>query len=295
MLLTWSTAGCLTVCLIGLTVLLRPGRAAWSAWAAPLAWEAAIIFALYTLWQKAGDMAVTHVTGAVAHADWVWRVERDLHLPSERDLQNLVLPHPHLVEFLNGYYAVVHVPALVVFLVWLFLRHPESYPRWRNVGALLTGAALLIQLIPVAPPRLMPQLGFVDTALRYGESVYGAGGIRNAPQLAAMPSLHVGWAVFVAVVTIVVSSSKWRWLVLAHPATTVFVVVATANHWWLDGIVAAALLPLAIVVEAGARRVLQPLWARVRVWTLIGGSDPEPAPAPVVARQVTPAPVSGTP
>jgi hypothetical protein len=79
---------------------------------------------------------------------------------------------------------------------------------------------------------------------------------------------------------------------------TVLAVVATANHWWLDGIVAAALLPLAILVEAGARRVLQPLWAKIRVWPPIGPQpqpEPLPAPAPVVARQVTPAPVSGTP
>lgn len=291
MLLTWSTAACLTVCLIGLAALLHRGRAAWSVWVAPLAWEAAIVFALYTLWQKGGDMGVTHVDGAANHALWIWRVERDVHLPSERSLQSLVLPHPHLVQALNAFYATVHVPALVIFLVWMFLRHPESYRRWRNVGALVTGAALAIQLIPVAPPRLMPQLGFVDTALRYGQSVYGAGGIRNAPQLAAMPSVHVGWAVFVAVAVISVSPSRWRWLVLAHPAVTVFAVVATANHWWLDGIVAAALLPLAIGVEAGARWLLQPLWARARAWSPIGGPEPEP----VLARRVRPAPASGTP
>jgi hypothetical protein len=92
----------------------------------------------------------------------------------------------------------------------------------------------------------------------------------------------------------VVSTSRWRWLILAHPAMTVFAVVATANHWWLDGIVAAALLPLAIVIEAGARRLLQPLWAKARAWSPIG-LDPDPEPEPALVRRVRPAPASGTP
>jgi hypothetical protein len=180
----------------------------------------------------------------------VWRVERDTHLLSERTVQQLVLPHPAVVEALNVFYAVVHVPALIIFLIWLYFRHGRAYPHWRNVGAILTGACLLIQMIPVAPPRLLPELGFVDTAVRYGQSVYGPNGIRIAPQLAAMPSVHVAWAVYIAVVVIAVSPSRWRWWVLLHPALTVFAVVATANHWWLDGIVGAALLPLSMAAEA---------------------------------------------
>ncbi len=218
---------------------------------------------LYAFWMKAADWAVTSSAGAAAHGRWVWRVERDLHLPSEVSVQHLVLPHPLWVQAVNGFYAIVHVPALVVFLIWLFFRHPGVYTRWRNVGAILTGACLLIQMIPVAPPRLLPDLGFVDTAVRYGQSVYGTGGLKIAPQLAAMPSVHVGWAVFIAVVVIVVSRSPWRWLVIAHPVLTTFAVVATANHWWLDGIVAAALLPAAIAAEAAARSVWALASARV--------------------------------
>src|SRR6202035_1447643 len=107
----------------------------------------------------------------------------------------------------NGFYAVVHVPALIIFLVWLYFRHPERYCRWRNVGAVLTAACFRTEMIPVAPPRLLPQRGFVDTPVRYGQSVYGTGGIKSAPQLAAMPSVHVGWAVFIAVAVISVHTS----------------------------------------------------------------------------------------
>ena len=58
--------------------------------------------------------------------------------------------------------------------MWIFLRHRDQYPPWRNVIAILTFGCLAIQLIPVAPPRLLPELGFVDTAHLYGQSVYGA-------------------------------------------------------------------------------------------------------------------------
>ena len=94
-----------------------------------------------------------------------------------------------------------------------------------------------------------------------------------------MPSVHVGWAVFIAVAVITVSPSRWRWLVLAHPLLTTLAVVATANHWWLDGIVAAALLPVAMGVEAAAAAA----WARVAPpeRALAGAGRDHPAPARV--------------
>jgi len=252
MLLSWSAAAIAASCLAALSILLRRTQPQRLRIVGPLAWETAVVLSLYAFWMKGADWAVTRASGATAHGLWIWRVEHDVHLPSEVWVQHLVLPHPLWVQAVNGFYAVVHVPALIIFLVWLYFRHPDRYPRWRNVGAVLTGACLLIQMIPVAPPRLLPQLGFVDTAVRYGQSVYGTGGIKIAPQLAAMPSVHVGWAIFIAVAVISVSPSRWRWWVLAHPVLTMLAVVATANHWWLDGIVAGALLPVAVAVEAMA-------------------------------------------
>ena len=118
-----------------------------------------------------------------------------------------------------------------MFLVWLFVRHRDRYPSVRTTLAWTTLVCLLIQLVPVAPPRLLPS--FVDTATTYGQSVYSLG---LAPdQLSAMPSVHVAWAVLVGWAVVRISTSPWRWWVLAHPVLTVFVVVATANHFWLDG------------------------------------------------------------
>ena len=264
---TWAAAAAGTLFVVGIALRLS-GRAAKRS---DLSVETAIVLGLYALWQEGGSIALNHVEGAVGNARWVWHAQRFLHLPSEVDVQGLVLSHPLWVEAVNGFYDIVHVPALIGFLLWLYFRHRGDYNKWRTIGAVLTGACLLIQTIPVAPPRLLPGLGFVDTAMRYKESVYAPGGIGDATQLAAMPSVHVAWAVFIAVAVISVSRSRWRWAVLAHPAATVFAVVATANHWWLDGIVAAALLPLCALACALVSRCLRAVLGRPPVL--------EPAPA----------------
>jgi MFS superfamily sulfate permease-like transporter len=98
--------------------------------------------------------------------------------------------------------------------------------------------------------------GMVDTAVRYGQSVYGSVAGFNADQLSAMPSVHVGWALLVALVVVQVSKSRWRWLALAYPALTVLAVTVTANHYWLDGIVAALLLGLVLLVQRAGRVAL---------------------------------------
>ena len=85
---------------------------------------------------------------------------------------------------------------------------------------MFTGASLLIQLIPVAPPRLLPMTGMVDTAVQYGQSVYAWSGGFDADEFSAMPSVHVGWAIIVAIAVITVSRRRWRWLAAAYPVLT---------------------------------------------------------------------------
>jgi hypothetical protein len=216
--------------------------------AVPYLREAGVIAALYALWQLACSVSVLGGDGAFGRARWIERVEQAGRLPSERSLQRLITGHPLLEQSANWYYAAVHFSALGALLLWLFARHRPRYAEVRTVLVLLTASSLLIQLLPVAPPRLLPELGYVDTAARYGQSVYNLSGI-SVDQLGAMPSVHVGWALLIAWAVLRVSTSRYRWWVLAHPALTVFVVVATANHFWLDGIVAAVLLALGIAVS----------------------------------------------
>jgi hypothetical protein len=89
-----------------------------------------------------------------------------------------------------------------------------------------------------------------------------------------MPSVHVGWAVLIGVVVVRIGTSPWRWLVLIHPALTIFVVAATANHFWLDGIVAVALLALAMAGQWATRRAYAAWQLRRRIESV--GPLPEP-------------------
>ena len=234
----------------------RPDRhaGAWRLWGG-VALESALLFGLYALWQFAGSFTVMSAAGAVPRARWLWRAERVLYLPSETALQRPFLPHPVLVQACNLYYDILHFPVLGACLIWLYARHRASYPRVRTTVALFTGVSLLIQLIPVAPPRLLPGTGMVDTAVRYGQSVYSWHGGFDADEFSAMPSVHVGWALIVAIAVITVSRNRWRWLAAAYPVITLLVVVVTANHFWLDGIVAALL----VVMVLGMQRLVRGL------------------------------------
>jgi hypothetical protein len=276
-MLSWDQAAVLALFLAGFGVLVRPAGRRWLAIATAASRETSLVLALFSIWQLAGRLSLLQVSGARGHALWLWDVERALHLPSEITLQRVFLPYPLIIKAFNVYYATMHFPTLIVFLIWVFARHREHYPPVRNTVAILTAACLLIQLIPVAPPRMFANLGFVDTGVRYGQSVYGVVGSGFADQLSAMPSVHVGWAVLIAVFVFEITRSAWRWVVLVHTTLTILIVTVTANHWWLDGVVAVMLLGMAIVAERWSRAVI----ARVRA-RAVG------TPVMVTARSVAP-------
>ena len=212
------------------------------------------MFALYGLWQLAGEVSLGQGADAVSRGRAIWRAERRWGLPSEAAVQRAVLGHRGLIRLLDLYYAQVHVAALGVCLIWLFARHRERYGQIRNVLVVVTAASLGLALLAVAPPRLVPGLGLVDTGQAVGPSVYPATARPGVDQLSAMPSLHVGWALVVAGALIHVLRSRWRWCALAYPALTWWVVVVTGNHYWADGLVALVLSALAtLAVAVGSR------------------------------------------
>ena len=221
--------------------------------------ELALISLLYSLWRIAMKLPLDQPSGAIDRARWINRIQGELFFPTELSLQHFVLNHDWLARVTNTYYAVVHVPATVAFLIWLFVRHRSSYPRWRTALALLTAACLVIRYLRVAPPRFLPDLGYIDLATRYGLSVYGPVGTGVSDQFAAMPSIHVGWAALVSFGIVAASASKWRWFFIAHLVLTAYAVTATGNHWWLDSIAAVALLAVAIRIDDYVRpRLIQP-------------------------------------
>jgi hypothetical protein len=249
MWIAWNTAAEWALALLVFVVLVRNSPLRWIKAVSAGARELAFVLVLYALWQYVDTLTFRQVHGADEHARWVWRIQRWMHLPREQWVQHLVLPHSWLVQFFNAYYAIVHGPALMIMLVWLFIRHRQHYPRIRNCVVIVTALCLAIRLFPVAPPRLVSGLGFVDTGFIYHQSVYGNGNGGISSLLAAMPSIHVAWAAIVTLGVLTASTSRWRGLIVAHFVLTVLAVTVTANHWWLDGIVACLLLWFAVAVQ----------------------------------------------
>lgn len=223
-------------------------RARWMPTLRTVGLELVLVAALFLAYRYA-RLLVGH-SSAVAFgnaADLVgW--ERAVGLPSELGVQQVLLSSETVTRLANLYYASVHFPLTAVFLVWLFVRSRARYREIRTSLALLTGLAMVIHAaFPLAPARMLDGLGFVDTAAVYGPTVYDeapqADSVAN--QFAAMPSLHFGWAVVVALGVIRVSRSRWRWAWVAHPVVTLLVIVGTGNHYWMDAAVAGGLVVLA--------------------------------------------------
>ncbi|HEY3603137.1 MAG TPA: phosphatase PAP2 family protein [Sporichthyaceae bacterium] len=236
--------------------------------AEPISWRSfrreliamTLLFGIY----KFGRVLDNHdAAKALANGRRVLHWEHVIGLPSEVAAQHSLLTSHWIVQSANVYYAVMHFPATIAFLVFMFLRRPLIYPAVRRAMISMTGIGLILHLIfPLAPPRMYTDLGFVDTARLYGPLNVYAGDPNHATlinQYAAMPSLHVGWAMLVAAGLIASCKSKWRWLWLLHPTFTVIAVVGTANHYWIDGIIACLLL--AVVAWALGRHTIP--WTRL--------------------------------
>jgi hypothetical protein len=284
--LSWQAAGISAACLAaGAAAAVRSRRPRLAA-AAGYAREAGLVLALFALWQMAGSFVLMGPDGAEDRAQWIWHAERVIQLPSETAIQRAFLLHPHFVQALNLYYAGLHFGVVIACMIWVFIWHRRQYPRVRTTLVLFTAGALLIQFVPVAPPRMLPADGMVDTALLYGQSVYGSVAGFNADQLSAMPSVHIGWALLAALVVVEVSRSRWRWLALGYPMLTMLAVVVTANHYWLDGIAAAVLLALALIVQRASRVVYRANAARRGAAPAVGGAPARRGWKPVTGRGV---------
>lgn len=231
--------------------------------------EIVLILGLFVVYRLARLVITGHDDLAISNAWWVWDVERAMRLPDEEILQDWVLQWPDLLRAANWYYVAVHFPVTAAFLALGWWRRPPAEYRWaRRLITMLTAFALVVHVVmPLAPPRMLGSLGFLDTMAAFGPSAYSGSTATIANQFAAMPSLHVGWAMLIAVVVVRTTSTRWRWLTVVHPFITVVVVVATANHYWVDAIAAALLLGLALAVTPapyGPAPAAQ-LWRRRRV------------------------------
>lgn len=177
---------------------------------------------------------------ALRNADWVWRVEHQLGIALEGSVNHVVNSATWLIIGMNYYYATLHFVVTLGVLVWLYHWHPGRYAATRLVLFATTGVALVgYYLFPLAPPRLMNGGRFVDTvAVHHTWGSMASGDLKHmSNQYAAMPSMHIGWSLWCGLTVFALASVPWvRVLGLLYPATTLLVIVATANHFWLDAV-----------------------------------------------------------
>lgn len=180
-------------------------------------------------------IAAENAVNLVKFQDWVG-------FPNEATLQSWFIDSEVLIKIANTFYFVMHFPSMILFLLWVMFRKIEWMPQVRASLCLATFSGLIIHLLfPLMPPRLLGSYGFIDTAKVFGPDPYALGIAKAANEFAAMPSLHVGWALLIALAAIRILKTPARWVMLLHPILTTVVVVITANHFWLDIIVGAIL------------------------------------------------------
>ena len=204
----------------------------------------ALLAALWFAYSAARSLTADDMSVAITNAHDLLHFESAIRLPGELWFQQQLVHFVGLMRAANVYYIAIHFPATIGFLAWAWLRHRTEFARIRNTLIGVSAAGLVIHaLYPLAPPRMTP--GFVDTASAFGPNPYAMGISKSANQIAAMPSLHVGWALIVALGIVSIGRSRARWIAMLHPLATLFVVVVTANHYWSDAIVAVALVAVA--------------------------------------------------
>ncbi|GGZ07347.1 phosphatase PAP2 family protein [Streptomyces rochei] len=177
---------------------------------------------------------------ALRNADWIWRLEQQLGIAVEESVNHAVNSVTWLVVGMNYYYATLHFVVTLGVLVWLYRSHPGRYAATRLVLFATTGVALVgYYLYPLAPPRLMNGGHFIDTVMVHETwGSMASGDLKNmSNQYAAMPSMHIGWSVWCGLTIFALASVPWvRVLGLVYPVLTLVVIVATANHFWLDAV-----------------------------------------------------------
>jgi hypothetical protein len=203
---------------------------------------------------------------AFDNAEQVIDVEQWIGIFWEPDLQGAILPHEAAEWLVNAIYVWGHLPVIIAVAVWVYASHRSQYSLFRN-AFLISGAIglLVFFLLPTAPPRLLQQYGFVDTASK-SASYYVWQPPALVNQFAAMPSLHFGWNVLVAAALVANLHGHWRYAALLMPAAIGGAAVLTANHFFLD-LAAGAVVALAALWLARWLRARSPRRAPFSVLT----------------------------
>jgi PAP2 superfamily len=199
---------------------------------------------------------------ARANGQAVIDVERSLHTFFEPGFQKLFLDHRWIIDFANFMYMNSHFVVTTVFLVWLYVFRNQNFYFVRNMFMVAMGLAVIgYALLPTMPPRMFD--GFTDTITDFSQVNHDSGLVKLfINPYAAIPSMHVAFSTMIGVTGVLVTRhriSKILWA--AYPVLVFWVVVVTANHFWIDG---AAGLLVAVLAAVAARSLAR---ARPAVWS----------------------------
>ncbi|HVW80167.1 MAG TPA: phosphatase PAP2 family protein [Mycobacteriales bacterium] len=213
--------------------------------------EILLVAGVYSLYDATRYLVAGKSSEAFENGHSLLRVEKDVGLAPEHWLNKLFSAHLALGLPADYVYATLHYIVTPVVLVWLWRRHGSAYSHARSVLMVATIIGLVgFSLLPVAPPRLLPE--FVDTMAKFSHYGWwsnaasaprGLGADTN--QYAALPSLHVGWALWCGWQLVRYGRHRITQVLGAlYPILLSVVVMATANHYLIDvlaGVVAVAL------------------------------------------------------
>lgn len=207
-------------------------------------YEFLLIFILFMAYFATRGLVSGRAPDAFHNAWQLMKLQNWMGISWELSFQNVILQSDWLIWSMNSIYVYTHMPALILFAIWVFIWHHDRYPEIRNIflGMLAVGLAVYT-LIPLAPPRFFTSSGFVDTLAAYSSVDYHQDSIDMLYNpYAAMPSLHVGFAVFVGIGLIVIGGKYRHWLLgIGFPTLMSLAVVGTGNHFVLDVVAGAAL------------------------------------------------------
>ena len=232
-----------------------PSRNKW--WRRKWGWE--VLLVLYAIYDGSRLLVNTSLSQAEAHGHRILSFERRLHVSPEHTLNHLFARNAWLGIPADFVYASLHYVITVTVLFWVWRKHREHYRKARTWLGLTTLLGVVgFVTFPTAPPRLLgTNSGFVDILAEHstvgwwgtggGGTPRGLGDMSN--EFAAMPSLHVGWALWGGLLLFFYAKSRlMRALGLVYPFFIAVVVMGTGNHYLLDCVMGAlvALVSLAV-------------------------------------------------
>jgi hypothetical protein len=207
-----------------------------------------------------GDDAKAYTGLATRHGQDLFDFEKAIHIDWEKGLQHALLPYKGFLQVVGGFYGGAHFVITIGVLIWMLFRRPQFYRFWRSALFLLTMTAVgIFALFPAMPPRLLKDSSghtiTVDTLDKVGGLwSYNHGVIeRISDGYAPMPSLHLGWATWVAMsLWFTLPARSWgrRIIVCLYPLAVYFTVIATGTHFVIDGVAGMALTGVVVVVFA---------------------------------------------